>query len=364
MMHSATAPTFTSGTAPAPIMASGTSAAASQEEGGGRLLTLLEVVDRCDSFPRSSAVPAKVGALELRYVDLRIGTEKIGQMHVSLLPFLKAYNASQRPIFEVTEEGGPLACTFMPWLDDCQSRTEAMAGMLNEWRKDATNFPCLQGWRDEKYGIYSAQTGDIAVAIERSACGLFGVHAYGVHINGFVQKGPRPQDVDMWIARRSLTKPTYPGMLDNMVAGGLAYGHSPKYTVIKECMEEASIPKEIAEKAYAASTITYVKLLEDGQTQPETQIVYDLEMPADYIPTPCDSEVADFRRWTLDECLLAIRQGLFKPNCACAQLDFMIRRGYLTPENEPEYLELITRLHRTIDLPITKVWPTFLEVHA
>ncbi|KAG0255693.1 hypothetical protein DFQ27_006120 [Actinomortierella ambigua] len=359
MADSSSAPAFTSGTAPAPITSSTN---ASSKDGQG-LLTLLEVVDRCDSFPRSNPVPAKIGQLELRYVDLRIGTEKIGQMHVSLLPFVKAYNGSQRPIFDIVEDekGMATSCTFMPWLDDCQSRSEAIAGMLNEWRKDETNFPCLKGWRDEKYGIFSAQTGDIAVAIERSACGLFGVHAYGVHINGFVQKGTRPQDVDMWIARRSLTKPTYPGMLDNMVAGGLAYGHSPKYTVIKECMEEASIPKEIAETAYPTSTITYIKLLKDGQTQPETQIIYDLELPVDYNPKPCDSEVADFRRWTLDECLVAIRQGLFKPNCACVQLDFMIRRGYLTPENEPDYLELITRLHRTIGLPITKVWPTFQE---
>ncbi|KAG0222738.1 hypothetical protein BGW41_005863 [Actinomortierella wolfii] len=355
MADSSSKPTFTSGTAPAPITAPETG---TQAKGGKPLLSLIDVINRLDSFPSSNPAPARIGDLELRYLDLRIGTERIGRIHISLLPFLQAYNATT-PIFEINADAD--AVVFMPWLDDCQSRTDALAAMLDEWHKDETNFPCLKGWRNEKYGIYSARTGSIAVAIERSACGLFGVHAYGVHINGYVKKGPRPQDVDMWIARRSLTKQTYPGMLDNMVAGGLAYGHSPQYTVVKECMEEASIPKEIAQHAHPASTISYVKLLKDGQTQPETQIVYDLEVPADFKPTPNDSEVADFRRWTLDECLLAIRQGQFKPNCACVQLDFMIRRGYLTPENEPDYLELITRLHRPIDFPLSRVWPTFAE---
>ena len=45
--------------------------------------------------------------------------------------------------------------------------------------------------------------------------GLLGIRQYGVHMNGYIY------DVDnelkMWIGRRSPTKPTYPGMLDNTV---------------------------------------------------------------------------------------------------------------------------------------------------
>lgn len=40
-----------------------------------------------------------------------------------------------------------------------------------------------------------------------------------------------------------------------------------------------------------------------------------------------------------------MQQGLFKPNTALVILDFMIRHGYLTPEDEPDYQEMMTRLH-------------------
>lgn len=45
--------------------------------------------------------------------------------------------------------------------------------------------------------------------------GLFGVKRYGVHVNGYtVSDGG---EVSMWLARRSATKQTYPGLLDNVV---------------------------------------------------------------------------------------------------------------------------------------------------
>ncbi len=45
--------------------------------------------------------------------------------------------------------------------------------------------------------------------------GLLGILVFGIHLTGYV----RTEDggYKMWIARRSLSKATYPGMLDNMV---------------------------------------------------------------------------------------------------------------------------------------------------
>lgn len=53
---------------------------------------------------------------------------------------------------------------------------------------------------------------------EQTCCytaGLFGVKRYGVHINGYTVSSSG--EVSMWLARRSHTKQTYPGLLDNMV---------------------------------------------------------------------------------------------------------------------------------------------------
>ncbi|URE06449.1 NUDIX domain [Musa troglodytarum] len=42
--------------------------------------------------------------------------------------------------------------------------------------------------------------------------------AYGVHMNGYVEMDGQKF---LWIGKRSVFKPTYPGMLDHLVAGGL-----------------------------------------------------------------------------------------------------------------------------------------------
>lgn len=46
--------------------------------------------------------------------------------------------------------------------------------------------------------------------------GLFGVKRYGVHVNGYTVSDSG--EVSMWLARRSATKQTYPGLLDNVVS--------------------------------------------------------------------------------------------------------------------------------------------------
>ncbi|KAF9134843.1 hypothetical protein BG015_003363 [Linnemannia schmuckeri] len=325
-------------------------------------LSLIDVVNRCDSFPYPS--DPRLG--QLSFLTFIVDEIPCGRIHSSVVPHIVAFNQQDRPVFHITET----TISFMPWLADYESRSDAIAQMLDIWRKDAKSFPSLSGWRDELYGVYTHNAnplttkGGAALAIERSACGIFGVHAYGVHMNGYVRTGPRPHQVKMWIARRSATKPTYPGMLDNMVAGGMGFGHSPAYTILKESMEEATIPIELARNAIPVGTISYIKLSKDEtDTQPETQIIYDLELPADFTPIPCDTEVENFRLWSMDEVLESIRSGEFKPNCACVCLHFMIRHAVLTPENEPDYLEIAQRLNRKIEFPGCKEWPTFKEEH-
>ena len=57
--------------------------------------------------------------------------------------------------------------------------------------------------------------------------------------------------------RRSYNKPTFPGELDNTVAGGQPAGIGMLDNLIKECAEEAAIPRELAEQAKAVGFIAY-----------------------------------------------------------------------------------------------------------
>lgn len=140
--------------------------------------------------------------------------------------------------------------------------------------------------------------GEVLYSIERAASALFGIVTYGVHLSAFVRDPTASYGIKLWIPRRAKSKQTYGGMLDNTVAGGMATGEEPLECVIREAEEEASLPAEIVRRSVkAAGTITYILLRdkkaggETGLVQPECQYVYELELPKDIIPKPCDGEV-------------------------------------------------------------------------
>ena len=60
--------------------------------------------------------------------------------------------------------------------------------------------------------------------ISRGAANVFGIFSYGIHVNGFTwlpdKEQPEALRLHMWVARRSREKPTWPGRLDHIVAGG------------------------------------------------------------------------------------------------------------------------------------------------
>ena len=53
--------------------------------------------------------------------------------------------------------------------------------------------------------------------VERAAAVHLGIKAYGVHVNGYVRGA---SGIELWVATRSRRKPTWPGKLDHIVAGG------------------------------------------------------------------------------------------------------------------------------------------------
>jgi hypothetical protein len=118
------------------------------------------------------------------------------------------------------------------------------------------------------------------------------------------------------------------------------------------------LPRDLVEKSSTShGTITYIYIRtveatgEIGLIQPECQYVYDLELLADMIPKPNDSEVQEFYLWDVEEVQKHMAKGEFKPNCALLMLDFFIRHGILTPENENDYDEIKSRIHRDLEFP-------------
>jgi 8-oxo-dGTP pyrophosphatase MutT (NUDIX family) len=236
---------------------------------------------------------------------------------------------------------------------DLAERNELVAKSL-EAARHAKTFRVLDGWRDELYPVYGPGR-TLVLSLERSAASLLGVVTYGVHLTAFVRSS---EGMKIWVPRRSDTKQTYPGMMDNTIAGGLSSSEKPLECLIRECAEEASLPEEIARKAKAAGTLTYIHVRdaraggETGLLQPECQYIYDLELPEDIVPRPGDSEAVDFRLLSVDEVRAAMADGRFKPNCALLLVEFLVRHGFITAENEPNYIEIVARCHRKLRFPM------------
>ena len=221
--------------------------------------------------------------------------------------------------------------------------------------RERKQFQVLQKWRNEPYPVYGRNR-ELLFNVERCASPLLGVVTYGVHMTAFVRL--KDGSMKIWIPRRARNKQTYGGMLDNAVAGGIASGEVPFEGLVRESEEEASLPEALVrERARACGTVTYYYIRDEragGETrllQPECQYVYDLELPEDIIPKPCDDEVEEFYLWSIKEVQEAMAKAEFKPNCAFVMLDFLIRHGILTSENENDYIEITSRLHRKLEFP-------------
>lgn len=244
------------------------------------------------------------------------------------------------------------------WNDtgDYEEMVARAATLTNYWRKNKT-FRVLAGWRDELYPVWGPD-GVLLYTIERSAAALFGVVTYGVHMTAYVKSPTSSHGIKIWIPRRSRTKQTFPGMLDNTVAGGKSTFELEIDCLARECEEEASLdPEYVRSHAQAFPPTTYIYVRDEestgevGLVQPEVEYIFDLELPENMVPKPNDSEVEQFCLWTVEEVQEHMAKGEFKPNCAVVMLDFFIRRGIIMKESEPNYEEIKRRVHRHIEFP-------------
>lgn len=236
-----------------------------------------------------------------------------------------------------------------PHLTDFDSRSAAMAGVLARLNEEGA----IPAWRGELYPVTTSFGAPPLMQMERAAIALFGVQAFGVHMNGFVRArdggGPggdgQNGTLSMWIGRRARDKPTFPGMLDNLVAGGQPIGLSLEDNLIKECGEEAGIPPALASEAVPVGEVRYCAEI-DGALKPDTMFCYDLELPADFQPVNTDGELEGFELWPIDQVAATVRDTRdFKFNCNLVIIDFLVRHGWIGPDN-PDYAEIVAGLRQ------------------
>jgi 8-oxo-dGTP pyrophosphatase MutT (NUDIX family) len=227
-----------------------------------------------------------------------------------------------------------------PALRDFDSRSEALAELVTALAAEQR----IHAPMGEAYPITAGEREQALCRIDRTAAGYFGIRSFGQHLNGYVREGDQ---ILMWLGRRARDRLIYPGRLDNLVAGGLPYGIDLTDNLVKECYEEAGMPAALARTAQPVSSITYNSCSPRG-LKPEVLYCYDLELPADFTPRNTDGEVEEFLLLPLAEVARLVRDtDEFKLNCNLVVVDFLVRHGWITPE-QAGYLELVTGLRQRL----------------
>ena len=332
--------------------------------GGATASPYLTAVRRCNTFVARDFVPVLVG-------DIQVGWAAKSLIE-SLAPHLlqgraielvdlepdatpdsvslgaEAAGAAGKFPQKLRIAGHGQALRLAPGEATVDSRTASMAALVEEMVEDGV-IPAkairreLQDVRPLALGFVGGAAGKEIpplLRLERGAMIYFGVPSYGVHVNGYVagEQSGRPESI--WIAKRSMSKATYPGMYDQVVAGGQPAGLSFAENCAKECEEEASFPAEVVSRLVSTGLISYKYKTRKGLS---TKILatFDCAMPPDLVPVCGDGEVEDFRLWRIEEALDSIKTELplWKPNSALVLVDFAMRHGFISPD-EPGYAEI------------------------
>ncbi|KAH8884174.1 thiamine pyrophosphokinase-related protein [Thozetella sp. PMI_491] len=194
--------------------------------------------------------------------------------------------------------------------------------------------------------------------LDLDLCGvdLFGVVSYGAHLTGYMLSTDASgrREYRYWVPRRSYSKSTFPGMLDNFAAGNLLPNETPLEGMIREVCEETHIPEQfVRQNIRQCGTVTYqMNTTNDGRPgcQHHCQYVFELELLPDMVPVPNDGEVDSFTLMSLSEVKEALMSSEFTPNRSLTYLAHFVRHGLVGSDNEGRIMEVCSRLHRKHEL--------------
>jgi 8-oxo-dGTP pyrophosphatase MutT (NUDIX family) len=263
----------------------------------------------------------------------------------------------------------------MPWTPDFKLNHEARTVALQDASEGKTTsatcdaafakvitalidqdlFEVVHGQHSELSLVLSAK---YPVKIERFTRPLFGFVGCGAHLTAYTRTAA---GLKIWVPRRSPHLKTYPDKLDTTVAGGVKADESPFETIIHEAEEEASLPTDLLRRdVRSTGVLTYMSTSgenengESGLVKPDAIYVYDIELSEGVVPRPGDDEVKEFYLMGVKEVKNALAAAEFKTNSAVVMLDFFIRHGIISADNEEDFVEIRQRMHRRLPFSVVR----------
>lgn len=200
-------------------------------------LSFLDIINICDNTRIRQASPLSspfdTELLVPLYLSRLLDSPVIGLLRPVIIKQLRLENyrssrLGKPDVWSFCEPGNGSSTErvcFQDWVDTPAKRTAALKEICERWR-DIRLFDDVCGpekWRNELYPVYGDPFGphdhpvnavpgqklNFAFEMERSACALFGVITYGVHMSIFeeVEVGGQKR-LQVWVPTRSRTKQT------------------------------------------------------------------------------------------------------------------------------------------------------------
>ncbi|KAF5655066.1 thiamine pyrophosphokinase [Fusarium heterosporum] len=252
--------------------------------------------------------------------------------------------------------------------------------------ENRNHFPGMDRWlnKDESVRetspIHLSDPG-MGLSIPLPVRGLLGVVTVGVHLNVYKVKREGGKDmVDrIWVSHRASGSDfSYPGMLDQIVAGGVDCRDeidgrlAPCKTLIREAEEEAGFTVDFKSRQVfcsdqagnpmligsveRVSDITFYDCkdssagdIDKNHLEPGLRIVYDLKITEPrFNPQGREPGIERFEAMSVPQVKESLRADRWKPNCGLVMLDFMVRHGIVTRANDSRFNDIKKDLHRPL----------------
>ena len=102
--------------------------------------------------------------------------------------------------------------------------------------------------------------------------------------------------------------------------------------------------KELAMNMRPDGSVSFFHQSERG-IHPNTEFVFDLEVPETFHPGNTDGEVDDWKLVPVEEVLDIISSDEYKITSSAIALDFLIRKGLLTLDDEKDLPMVVEQIH-------------------
>lgn len=237
------------------------------------------------------------------------GEQAIGHLNPEFIPYLQE-SLQKAPI--------PLVSINNDRLSIFVGRPKDLSASLYQLADRMRNGGFIPGWRNEDFA-WVDQNGHKYFRLERAAFRTFGFRSMATHINGYTARNT------IWLGRRSETKATDPGKLDNLAAGGITADETPWVSARRELWEEAGVPPQIADQIEPVGRIHMRRPIPGRGFHDEQLYVYDLELADNFVPTNHDGEVSGFIEISLAEAAARIMADEFTSDAAFVTADFILR---------------------------------------